>query len=163
MSVYYQKLRLPDGSMKDEQRYVMEQHLGRLLSPDEVVHHINGQIQDNRLCNLQVMTRREHAQYHLKGRPGRKLTPEEREAVRWRLSGEGSWFHKLTVEQVKEIRNRASQGESCAQLAQIFRVHRSTIRRACNGEHWACVPISELRIPVAEVERFEWFGPRITI
>lgn len=47
-----------------EHRYVMEQHLGRSLRDDEVVHHINGDKQDNRIENLQVMTQDEHIALH---------------------------------------------------------------------------------------------------
>lgn len=47
-----------------EHRLIMEDNLGRFLSRDEVVHHVNGIGDDNRLDNLEVMTRREHALYH---------------------------------------------------------------------------------------------------
>ena len=47
-----------------QHRYVMEQHLGRPLSKDEVVHHINGDRIDNRLENLELTTQHEHGKHH---------------------------------------------------------------------------------------------------
>jgi hypothetical protein len=44
-----------------EHRLVMEIALGRELTRDEHVHHVNGQKDDNRLENLQVMAWGEHA------------------------------------------------------------------------------------------------------
>lgn len=46
--------------------YIMEQYLGRKLNPNEVVHHKNFNPLDNRIENLQLMTRAEHTGLHAK-------------------------------------------------------------------------------------------------
>ena len=48
-----------------EHRLVMEEYLGRYLTKDEVVHHVNHKRNDNRLENLRVMTFEEHARMHI--------------------------------------------------------------------------------------------------
>jgi len=47
-----------------EHRLLMQNHLGRKLTPDDIVHHKNRDKADNRLENLQVMTRSEHMIEH---------------------------------------------------------------------------------------------------
>ena len=51
-------------------RFVMENYLGRYLLPEEDVHHIDGNVTNNDLSNLEVKTtylhRREHALKYLK-------------------------------------------------------------------------------------------------
>lgn len=42
------------GKQIREHRWIMEQHLGRTLLPDETVHHVNGVRDDNRLENLEL-------------------------------------------------------------------------------------------------------------
>lgn len=47
-----------------EHRLVMERVLGRKLTTDEQVHHINGVKSDNDPANLQVLTNAEHQRLH---------------------------------------------------------------------------------------------------
>lgn len=52
-----------------EHRFFVEQKLGRYLRHDEVVHHINGNSQDNRLENLMVFgSNADHLRHELTGK-----------------------------------------------------------------------------------------------
>ena len=57
------------GKGEKEHRIIIEKYIGRKLKRGEVVHHINRIRDDNRIENLQIMTRGEHTTLHkLSGR-----------------------------------------------------------------------------------------------
>ena len=62
---YYAGRRV-NGKKKDVHRLVMEEMLGRELSYNEIVHHKDGNINNNAPENLKVMSRAEHARHHLR-------------------------------------------------------------------------------------------------
>lgn len=49
---------------KKVHRIIMEEHIGRKLLPTEIVHHINNDKLDNRIENLQIVSRSEHNKIH---------------------------------------------------------------------------------------------------
>lgn len=49
-----------------EHRLVMSEHLGRPLSDDEVVHHIDENPMNNSIDNLELMSGADHRRIHLK-------------------------------------------------------------------------------------------------
>jgi len=60
----YVKLYIRGRGVLEEHRYVMEQQLGRRLDPHEVVHHIDGDKQNNAVQNLRLCGRPDHASMH---------------------------------------------------------------------------------------------------
>lgn len=49
-------------------RVLIENELGRQLTEDEIVHHIDNNGHNNVLNNLELMTRKAHTKYHSAGR-----------------------------------------------------------------------------------------------
>lgn len=92
-----------DGVKRDEHRYIMEQHLGRKLGRDELVHHKNENKRDNQIENLVIMSRSEHARLHQLGK-----TPSEqtKKALSEALKGRPNLYcRKLSDEDVASIRS----------------------------------------------------------
>ena len=67
----YVMIYFPDHPQSNKDGYIMEHDLvmecciGRWLKDNEVVHHINHITNDNRIENLQLLTKKEHAKLHM--------------------------------------------------------------------------------------------------
>jgi hypothetical protein len=61
----YVKLKI-DGKWCFEHRYILSKFLNREISENEVIHHKNHNPQDNRICNLQILSIKEHERLHKK-------------------------------------------------------------------------------------------------
>lgn len=93
MGIGYVGILSPDHPYADrhgymmEHRLVIEKHLGRFLTPKEIVHHMNHNRSDNRLENLMVMSNGEHISFHLKEQWGPTGCRRSADSVAQNLSG----------------------------------------------------------------------------
>jgi hypothetical protein len=94
-----------DGTQRTYARCLMEGQLGRLLSPDLHVHHINGDHRDDRIENLEVLTRAEHKALH------HKLSP------------------RVPPSEYAEMLARWAQGWTHAQLAATYAISVRSVKR----------------------------------
>ena len=80
---------LVDGKYLREHRYIMSKHLGRKLLRSELVHHLNGNLLDNRIENLKLMSFSEHQKIHV------PTVPEERKEKALELYNSGIPMTKI--------------------------------------------------------------------
>lgn len=92
-------------------KYLMEQHLGRKLEDWETVDHINEDFTDDRIENLQILSRADNIR--------KSIVPEEL------INITCGWCSKITTKKAKDVRGNEKKGylihycdRSCAGKAQ---------------------------------------------
>lgn len=126
----YKRVTMGANCGRPQHVVLMEQYLGRRLKKSEVVHHINGCKDDNRLENLKVMTRAEHSRLHaIKNQSDGKCYDISQETRR----GDQHPQAKLTWEIVGKIRN---SDERICTLAKRFGVSWTTIKNIKLNKIW---------------------------
>ena len=125
-----------------EHRLVMEQQLGRLLEPHEVVHHINGNRIDNRPENLVVIYQRQHIRDH--------KTP----TVKWENLENIQWLN----EQFKTLGKSPTQISKelgCCHQAVRFALERFGFREIPNHKPHPPIKYPELHDPTWLKDKLE--------
>jgi len=123
------------GKKIDEHRHIMQEHLGRKLSRDECVHHINGDPRDNRIENLEVVSRSDHSKSHVTSKQMKRI---KRLGKR---KGEQHTNSSLTRLQVIEIKQRLDAGETWWKIGKSgdYPVSEWAIKKIAHGINWTHV------------------------
>lgn len=129
---YYQAKKI-NGEKRDVHRLVMEEYLGRRLLRTEVVHHKNGDKNDNRIENLEIQSLSDHSRMHMSGRV---LSEEAKAKLSAIKTGQPSPLRKLTADQIELARARISGGASLRSVAREYAVSHTTLIRALQGKNY---------------------------
>ena len=140
----YAKKRI-DGHRERVSHLVVFEETGRAVSHDldEVVHHLNGDISDNGIENLRVMTRSEHGRLHnprdgsrfgVSAADNKKLWSKRYRRETADAEGIPLRVYKVTKHVYDSINDLLSQGISQAVIAKRHGLNPSTISRIKHGK-----------------------------
>ncbi len=101
-------------------------------NPDSkpAINHMNGCKTDYNLGNLEWVTNKENTQHAIA--MGLVVPPKNLSPMR----GEGHWGSKLTVVQVKGIREMRNSGYTYKDIATVYGIHWVTVGKICRKVLW---------------------------
>ncbi len=141
MKSKYKRIKLPDGSTRDEHRLIMEEIVGRKLDFNEVVHHIDEDGMNNDPTNLEIKSRSDHSRDHFDPSIKPPMTEEVKKKLSFLKQGSKSNLAILNEEKVRQIKIRILNGEKNADLAREFGVKRNTVSDIRHEKTWKHIEI----------------------
>lgn len=124
-----------------EHRLVMEQHIGRRLLPAEVVHHKDGDRQNNAIENLRLFRRNaEHLKHELTGR-----VPKWTEDGKRRIAEGVSKLRRKWP--IAEMLRLHAEGKTAHAIAKLIGASRGCVARVLRRHHIE---------PHAVTSKFQW-------
>jgi len=118
---------------------------GIQVGVDECIHHKNEDPTDNRFENLEKMTFSDHMKLHRKGSKLSFITRQKISQNHADLNGESNPLHKLTYEQVLEIKKMLLRNIKPKEVHIEFpEVSLSTIYDIKSGRSWSHTKLEEI-------------------
>ncbi len=114
------------------------------LKDDDRIHHVDKNPENNIFENLKLMVESEHNSFHHRGMNnpmfGKCFSKEHKKKMSEKLKGENNPRHKLTEEQVIQIKLLLKEGKLNQQeIADIFNISRKTISNIKIGKTWSYI------------------------
>lgn len=125
-------------------KYLMECHLNRYLNKNETIDHINADFTDNRIENLQILSRAENAAKSFKDGTAHtgqlNLTPETRQKKSELFRGDNNPLSKFSDETVLELRIAFKNKKiSLKKIIEQYQVSEKTARSMLKGKTYSHV------------------------